>query len=130
MFRCLVAGSRGIVDYEIVEKKLDHMLKNKYINGETIEIVTGLAKGPDLSGLRYAKEHNLNVAGFKAQWDLFGKGAGHIRNRDMAEYLSKDKDNAGAVVFWDGVSPGSKGMIKLLNDYGIKHIVVIVKEEF
>jgi len=47
IFKVIVAGSRGFNNYEL----LDNILKGKYPN---IEIVSGIAKGADKLGERFA----------------------------------------------------------------------------
>jgi hypothetical protein len=39
-------------------------------------------------------------------WNLLGRRAGHVRNREMAVYCDE------AIVIYDGQSPGSKNMIR------------------
>lgn len=102
-FRIIVAGSRGFTNYELLEKKLDHLLKNR----PEVEIVSGGANGADKFGEIYAKKRNLALRVFPADWDKHGKSAGYKRNVEMAEYADA------AVVFWDGQSKGSKHMIDI-----------------
>lgn len=49
----------------------------------------------------------------KADWDIYGKSAGYIRNAEMAKYADA------CVVFWDGKSRGTKHMIDLAKKEGI-----------
>lgn len=115
-FKVVVAGSRGFNDYELLKNKLSYYLKNKHSND--IEIVSGGARGADKLGERYANEFNLKTKVFLADWNQYGKAAGHIRNREMAKYTDV------AVVFWDGQSPGSLGMIQEMNKLEKRVIVV------
>lgn len=98
-----MAGSRGFNDYELLKHTLDTVLKNK----EGIEIVSGTARGADKLGERYAHEKGYPVKRFPANWDLHGRSAGPIRNREMAEYADA------LVAFYDGSSAGTKSMISL-----------------
>ena len=110
MFRVIIAGGRDFGDYELLYRKLDTYLGNKMPN---VQIVSGLARGADTLGLRYAQDHNLDTARFPAEWDRWGRGAGYIRNREMA-------DNADALIaFWDGRSKGTKHMIDLAVEKGL-----------
>lgn len=59
----------------------------------------------DKDGEYYAKCNKIPVKQFPADWDQFGKAAGHIRNKQMAEYADA------LVAVWDGKSPGTKNMI-------------------
>jgi hypothetical protein len=66
-----------------------------------IEIVSGGARGTDTFAERWAKENNILIKIFKANWDMYGKSAGYIRNADMHNYLSQFK-NRMCLCFWDG----------------------------
>ena len=100
-FRVIVAGGRDFFNYQMLEKKLNKLFAQK----QNVVIVSGMAKGADSLGERYAKEHNLLISYFPALWNQHGNRAGFIRNEEMAK-------NANACVcFWDGKSTGTKHMI-------------------
>ncbi len=115
MTRIIVAGSRNFNNYRLLRSKLDEIIAG--ISDE-IEIVSGNARGADRLGERYASEHNITVALFPADWSVFGKPAGIIRNQIMLNYVSKGK--ALVVVFWDGESRGSLDMIRRARSAGIE----------
>ena len=81
--KVIVAGSRDFKDYALLKEFLDKLVI--FRSGFT-EIVSGTASGADKLGERYAQEHNLAIKRFPADWEKYGKAAGHIRNRQMAEY--------------------------------------------
>jgi hypothetical protein len=91
--KTIIAGSRDILDYAIIEETM------KMVSWEITEVVSGGAKGVDLLGETWASMHNIPVRVFPAQWDLFGKEAGFRRNGDMADYadcliaIRKNKSN-------------------------------------
>ncbi len=114
MCKIIVAGSRDFNDYELLKNELGFVLNNK----NDIEIVSGTAKGADRLGENYAKEFNLKLKKFPADWDTYGKRAGYIRNEEMAKYADK------CIVFWDGESKGSKHMIDLAKKHGLEVIVI------
>ena len=58
---------------------------------------------------------------FPAEWNTYGKAAGPIRNRQMAEYAAPD---GYCVVFWDGKSRGSQNIITEARKAGIKTKIV------
>lgn len=98
--RTIIAGSRGIVLFEILE------LAIKKAPFEVTTVISGGADGVDKMGENYAKKHKLPVEVFLPDWAKHGKAAGPIRNRQMA-------DNAEALLaLWDGVSRGTKNMIE------------------
>jgi Protein of unknown function (DUF2493). len=115
--KVIIAGGRKFNDYSLLSSVCDHMLQNQ----EEIEIVSGTAGGADRLGERYAEEKGYKLTKFPADWEKFGKGAGYIRNKQMAEYADA------LIVFWDGESSGTKHMINLAKKEGIK--VKIVRYE-
>ena len=115
-FRVVIAGSRNFDNYEIMAAELDKYLKGK----EDITIISGTAKGADQMGERYAFEHGLKVERFPAEWGIYHKGAGPIRNKEMVR-------NANAVIaFWDGESSGTKNIIECAKAENIPCIVISV----
>lgn len=119
MFRVIIAGSRNFNGYPLLRAKMDYYLMNI---DEEIEIVSGGASGADSLGEKYAKERGYKLTIMNANWDLFGRSAGYIRNEEMAKYADA------CVVFWDGKSRGTKHMIDLANKEGIVLKVVTYEE--
>ena len=72
-----------------------------------------MANGADMLGERYAEEKRYKIKQFPADWEKLKKSAGPIRNRQMAEYADA------CVVFWDGITTGSKNMIKTAKEKGL-----------
>ena len=116
--KVIVAGGRDFEDYEMVKTALDYFFKGQT---QDIEIVSGRCStgvhtfttddniyvyGADGLGERYAKENNLEVAPFPADWSK-GKSAGYTRNKQMAYYAGY------CFCFWDEKSKGTKLMIDL-----------------
>ena len=112
-FFCLVVGSRTFSDFDFLKKKLDHLLSNYSPN---VIIVSGGAKGADTLAERYANEKGYEKMIFYADWKKFGNQAGYIRNRQMHEFISKQK-NRGVVAFWDGKSNGTKHSFSLAKEF-------------
>lgn len=50
------------------------------------EVVSGNCRGIDYDGEQWARSHDVKVKLFLADWDAYGRAAGPIRNRQMAEY--------------------------------------------
>lgn len=115
MYKVVVAGGRDFSDYQLLKQTLNHLLIHKLPN---VEIVCGKATGADTLGERYAKELGLSVAYFPADWTKHKKAAGPIRNREMAKYSDA------CVVFWDGMSRGTKNMIEEATKEGISIRVI------
>lgn len=113
MFKVIVAGSRNFDNYELLKEKMDFFLKSKIDKGKlnfSVEIVSGTARGADQLGERYAKERGFALKQFPANWNLYKKRAGYVRNKQMRDYADA------CVVFWDGKSLGSKHMIDLAKE--------------
>lgn len=125
--KIIVAGSRTFSDLSTMTNIIDHIL-NIYVYKKgfvknTIEIVCGMANGADLLGKQYAEEHGYDVKCFPANWDLYGKSAGYLRNEEMAEYAASEKGYGALIAFWNGNSKGTKNMIDFAKEYGLKTFV-------
>ena len=48
------------------------------------------------------KGYKLKIAEFPADWEKHGRGAGFVRNKQMAEYATH------LLAFWDGKSKGNR----------------------
>ena len=100
-FRVVVAGSRNFDDYKRLSDELDRYLAGK----QRVTIISGTARGADRMGERYAAEHGLKLEQFPAEWGIYHRGAGPIRNMQMVQ-------SADAVVaFWDNKSSGTRNII-------------------
>lgn len=105
--RIIIAGSRTINDYELIEKWMDHYTRF-IINDRECEVVSGEAAGVDTLGELWAQRNGLHIVRFPVNWIVNGKfhnGAAFMRNITMAEYGTH------LVAFWDTVSNGTKHMI-------------------
>lgn len=96
-----INGSRTINDIN-----LDMFLNPKEVGC----VVSGGASGVDTIAERWAKRHKIEFVCFPANWKVFGKHAGIMRNKDMVDFSDR------LVSFWDGKSHGTKQTI----DYAIK----------
>ena len=116
--KVIIAGSRTIRDENQVRARIHKRLSDLKI--VPTEIVSGKAVGPDMIGETYASLFKIPIKEMPADWNNYGKAAGPIRNKEMAEYADM------AVVFWDGVSAGSKNMIEEMSKQNKPCIVEIV----
>lgn len=106
--KVIIAGGRTIIDYTLV---LSALRESEFT---PTEIVSGMAPGVDTLAIQYAKENNLPLKEFHADWNTYKKAAGPIRNRAMAEY------GDALVAIWDGESRGTKNMIEEATKRGLK----------
>lgn len=116
--RTIIAGSRGITNFALVENA---MAQAKFFHGivPTV-IVSGRARGVDLLGERWAKMHGLPIDPHpvtRMMWRENGRSAGHIRNAEMAKVADA------LVALWDGSSPGTAGMIQIAKDRRLAYCV-------
>jgi hypothetical protein len=111
-FKLIIAGSRTLKDYKLVEKIINDALVN--LDKDTIEIISGGAKGVDTLARQYAMKNKLPCKVFEPNWDEYGKSAGYMRNSEMANY-----GNA-LIAIWDGKSKGTKHMITEARRNGLK----------
>ena len=101
----VIAGSRKYENYTEAAEFIDVCIDE--IKGKSeITILSGGAKGVDLIGEKYAKEHGYKIEKYLPEWNRYGKGAGPKRNEEMA------KDCDLVICFWDGKSKGTKSMIE------------------
>lgn len=82
--KIVIAGSRNFNNYDFLENKINELIKNKQI--DITEIVSGKAKGADFLGEKYASLNNISIKEFPANWNLYGKKAGFLRNQEMGNY--------------------------------------------
>ncbi len=112
----IIAGSRNFTDYQKLKKECDEFLKDQ----KNIEIVSGCHyKGADKLGIQYAIEKGFTLIKFPAEWNTFGKAAGPKRNKEMA--IAADA----LIAFWDGKSRGTKNMVQLAKQKGLRVKVVM-----
>lgn len=109
--KVIVAGGRDFNNYKRLSEVLDNLK-------QPFEVVCGEAKGADSLGKRYAKDNELTVHRFPADWDTHGKSAGYKRNEQMADFADA------CIAFWDGQSRGTKHMIDIATRKGLKCLVV------
>ena len=107
-----VVGSRTLTKYKLLLNEL-----NQY-DGIT-EIVSGGAQGADKLAERYAKEKNIPIKIFKADWGRYGKRAGYVRNKEIWDYADQ------GIAFWDGHSRGTAHSFELARFLGKKLKTVI-----
>ncbi len=101
--KLIIAGSRDIYDYTLIKDYIDSQCKF-----DITEIVSGTCSGVDTCGERYAKEHNIKLTKFPANWTKYGKAAGPIRNQSMALYADV------AIVIHHTCSKGSMNMLQCM----------------
>jgi hypothetical protein len=112
--RTIIAGSRTIRDitplYEAIED----------CGWTPTVVISGGARGIDSIGEWWAKQNNIIVEVYPANWSRFGRGAGKIRNAEMA--LKAEA----LIAIWDGYSKGTGHMIDCARANNLKIYVHLV----
>lgn len=115
--KVIIAGSRGIDNLMILH---DAIRRSTF---EITEVVSGTARGVDQMGEAWANMNNVPIARFPADWNKWGKPAGYIRNKEMADYADA------LLAIWDGESRGTKHMIDIARDKQLKVYVYLTSKE-
>lgn len=112
--RTIVAGSRSISDYILVERAIQ---ESRF---EITKVISGHARGVDRLGELWARKHKIPIQRFLPDWERYGKSAGVIRNTEMAKVAQ------GLILVWDGQSAGSAHMLRIARERGLKMYVLEV----
>ena len=110
--RLLVCGSRGWKDYSAILCYITQKCPRLVIHGG--------ASGADQMADRAAKELGIPTACFDANWQFYGRAAGHIHNLQMLDLGQPDE----VVAFWDGESPGTENMVEIFIGRGLQVTIV------
>ncbi len=108
--RILVCGSRNWTDKNYIQKQLSEYDQNTVI-------ITGGAKGADTLAHRIAKSLEMKTEVYPAEWSIYGKSAGPIRNQKM---LDRGKPDL-VLAFHENLSEskGTADMIKRVHKMSI-----------
>ena len=99
--RVIIAGSRSYPGgYEGVHRAV---MASGFL---VATVISGVARGADLEGERWARSHGLPIEYYPANWKKHGKKAGMIRNQQMADVADA------LIALWDGKSRGTRDMIE------------------
>lgn len=137
--RIIVAGGRKYADWEIAKRELD-LLHNQWKWDVTLpitEVVCGMCSvgiqtykedledgkairiyGADGLGYRWAKENNIPVVEFPADWVRFKRAAGPLRNAKMADY-------ADALI----VFPGAAGTSDMVYRAKMRNLIIFDRRD-
>ncbi len=111
--KVIIAGSRHITDAEALESLIEST------GWDIEEVVSGGCRGVDTLGEEWAQKRGIPVRAFAADWARYGREAGELRNREMAQYAD------GLILLWDAKSPGASCMLResAKADIPIRHAV-------
>lgn len=109
-FKLIVAGGRDFLDYTLLSHELMHLVIGPLApyKDHDVSIVSGMARGADALGAKFARANGVQLYEFPADWDKHGKRAGFMRNEQMGNFAD------GLVAFYSG-SNGTGHMIKYMH---------------
>jgi hypothetical protein len=117
--KVIIAGGRGIW---LTQEQMANIVIESELCTNISEVVSGGAMGIDIAGEAWAYESNVRVKTFSADWNQYGRAAGPIRNRQMADYADA------LVLVWNGKSRGSMSMRREAQLAGLRIYEHIIKE--
>jgi len=120
--KVLITGSRWWKSIEHVQKIHDHLVRLP----EDTTIVHGDCKGVDLIADAIARELNFIVIPCPANWTLYKKRAGRIRNQEMYD---KESPFDLVLAFHDDIenSKGTKHMVSIVRELSPETKIIIVQ---
>lgn len=120
--KIIIAGGRDFDDFTHLKERCDDIIGGLIAGSAwagTIRIVSGTARGTDKLGEKYAELYGYPIDRFPADWEKYGKAAGYKRNAEMAQYADV------LIAFWDEKSRGTKHMIDLAIEHGLRTYITI-----
>ena len=85
------------------------------------ELVSGGAVGVDQCVAAYARNNGTKITEFLPQYEIYGRAAPIVRNRQIVEYADE------IIAFWDGKSKGTLSVIKYAKKIAKPCRVIICK---
>lgn len=120
MKKVIIAGGRDLPNNPQQEEEVTDWINAALDKFPPDTVLCGDAPGIDTLGARLASAKSIPVAHFPADWNKLGKAAGPIRNKQMVDIADE------LWVIWDGQSPGSKNVIDLALQKGIRVLELVV----
>lgn len=106
--RVVICGSRQVTNPDEVRSAISTAAQKFAAAGGEIDVVmSGQAAGPDTIGAYLAEANGIKVEKYPAEWDVYQRRAGIVRNEKMAETMDA------CIAIWDGKSRGTNNMIQL-----------------
>ena len=106
-----INGSRSITDINF----------DLFINPSHVgQIISGGAIGVDTLARQWAKKHKIDYIEYPANWKVWGKKAGIVRNKEMVEHCDI------LISFWDGKSKGTLQTIQYAIKLGVPYICHLI----
>lgn len=110
-----VVGSRTFTDRHRLYVALDGLTQD--YRKDNVLIISGGARGADSLAEDWANESGVEIQVFEAEWDLYGKRAGMIRNSKIIALADI------VLAFWDGTSKGTLDSINKARSAGKRVLI-------
>lgn len=112
--RLLITGSRYFNDAGLMSAAISDAVSTlRGFGFAHIVLVHGGARGADMLAAHIGKSMGLEIEAHPARWDVYGKAAGPVRNKEMVE-LGADL----VLAFPVGESRGTRGCMRLARERG------------
>jgi len=111
----LVTGGRDYENYGLVSTALHHTLMT-LPKDRRLVVVHGGARGADSLAARWCDHWDQSEFRITADWNRHGKGAGHVRNQQMLDWLP---------IEWCIAFPGGSGTADMVERCNKANIEVI-----
>ncbi len=115
MFRLLVTGARVWDDTWTLSKYLNDVYRH---NPDLVIVHGDCPLGADKMAKEWAEFNEIPQEAYPADWDKYGRAAGHIRNKQMV-----DTKPDYAVAFIKGESRGTNNCLDHIKKAGINHAI-------
>jgi hypothetical protein len=114
-FRILVCGGRNYADASLLNATLDNIVANirATASGQSVRLIHGAARGADSLAAAWASSRGLAATAYPAKWDIHGRSAGFVRNKQML-----DEGQPHLVVAFPG-GAGTAMMIRIARSAGV-----------
>ena len=116
-----VNGSRDFTGFLRLCDELDSLIPQE--QRSSVTLLSGGARGADILAEKWAKDRQVHVKRFEAEWKGKGRAAGPIRNQEMINEADR------LISFWDGKSRGTKDTIDRASAKGIPVTIIAIEEK-
>lgn len=120
----IICGSKATPDSFL--SQLDYLIVTQEL--EIDVVVSGGARGADNIGEQWAISNGVDLIIMPANWKKYGKAAGYERNEKMIHHImtAYRYEEPLVLALWDGESRGTKNIIDLAMEEGIRVEVIDV----
>lgn len=119
--RVLICGGRDFDDWGLFTQAMIDVSNKE--GGPITTIISGGARGADTFAQRLAKGWKIDFEKYPADWEQYGRAAGHIRNQQML-----DEGKPDLVIAFPG-GRGTANMIERAKKAGVKVIQYSQEED-